>query len=268
MPPEIDPLTGKPKEEQQNVQSTPPPVSHEEFAALRQRLDAFEQNAAGNFSPTPTTPSGPTFDDRIVKIDRQIDDLDKQIDEVNEAGKPGLSKLLRERDKLSEQKLRLRIKHEDIDPAFAVGVQTIEQLSTEVTKGGMKYYDIVKKDMEAHLRQLPPEQRMNPQVRQAAYKMAIGDNVDKIMAAQKEEILRSSAENTNDAPNGRNGRSSQQQYSAGVPDPKKVLGEGALQALKLKGVSIDQEYRRRGYDGWEDYWNKIGKEYFGEQEAA
>jgi hypothetical protein len=129
----------------------------------------------------------------------------------------------------------------------------------------MPHYDIVQKDVEAHLRQLPADQRMNPQVRKAAYQLAVGQNVDKIMAAQKEEILRSAAADLTMAPSGQSGRNTGAQYGADIPDPKKVLGSDALTALRSKGVSVDQEYQRRGYDGWEDYWNKVGKDYFGEE---
>lgn len=263
--PTMDPITGKPIA----PPATPPPdfVPKSDFDALRGRLDAFEQNA-GKFSQQqnyPPPPTGPTFDDQIIELDKKLESLDAAIDKAAEDGNP-ISKLLRERDKINSVKTRIEVSRE-FDPKFAAGVQTIDYLAGEVTRGKMPHYDIVKNDVEQHLNSLPADQRMNPQIRQAAYQLAVGQNIDKIVAVKEEEVRRSVAADQNMAPNGQNGRSAGVgNYGEGVPDPKKVLGSDAMAALRSKNVSVDQEYQRRGYVGWADYWNKVGKKYFGEGE--
>lgn len=265
--PTIDPMTGKPKIEPPPTAPPPNYVPQSDFDALRQRLDVFEQVGLQQqqrdvYSP----PAGPSFDDQIADFDKKLEALDTQIDKAVEDGN-AVSRLLRERDKINSARVRLEVNRE-FDPKFAAGVETIDFLAGEVTRRKMPHYDIVKDDVERHLKSLPANQRMNPQVRQAAYQLAVGQNVDKIVAAKEEEVRRSVAENASMAPNGPNGRmSGGQGYSEGVPDPKKILGSGAIAALKAKNVSVDQEYQRRGYVGWEDYWNKTGKKYFDGEEA-
>ena len=41
-----------------------------------------------------------------------------------------------------------------------------------------------------------------------------------------------------------------------------------MQALKEKGQTVDDYYRGmgRGYTGYEDWYNKVGKKYHGEEE--
>lgn len=265
--PVIDPKTGKPTEPNNEPPKEGDFVPKSEFDALKQRLDVFEQNA-GNFGnqpqapPTPPAPSGPTFDEQMAKLDKAIESIDSQIDAAVADSKP-VSSLMRERDKVNATKIQLRINRE-IEPKFAAGMQTIDYLSGEVTKGKMPYYDVVRKEVDSQLSQLPADQRMDPRVREAAYNLAVGQNIDKIVAAKEEEIRRSVAEAGNLDPNGQTGRTAGQQYSEGIPKPEDVLGPGAIAALNSKGVTVDEEYRRRGYKGWEDYYEKVGKKYFGE----
>lgn len=266
MPPEIDPVTGKPV--------TPPPptpdpnvVPKAEFDDLKRRLDAFERTGPRFAAPAAPPPSiGPTVTEQLRTIDAEIDALDLKIDAAVQEGKP-VSQLMKQRSTLDRKATRLQIKTEDIDPAFSAGIQTIDQLSETVTRGKMKYYDIVKADVDEFLISLPPEQRMNPKMREAAYNMAVGKNVDKITAAQKEEMLREAANPPAPPPPG-NSRSSNAKPGT-IPTPKEVLSSGALAAISLKGITVDEYYKKMGYKGgWADFYEKRGKTYFGESEAA
>ena len=123
--PTIDPVTGKPKEK---GNGDPPPgdfvqISTEEWAGVKARLDTFEKgfNVQPQPAPTPPAPAGPSFDDQIKTLDSGIVALNTKIDEAVSENKP-VSALLDERDKLTQQRTRLQIKHEDIDPVLSQGI--------------------------------------------------------------------------------------------------------------------------------------------------
>lgn len=264
--PIIDPVTGKPKEGNGGTLSPAGDfvqISKDDWTRINARLDTFEKIGFNFGQPAapaqPAAPTGPSFNDRVSEIDRNIETLDSKIDEAVSNNKP-VSALLKERDKLTASRLRLQIKHEDIDPAFATGVDTINQLSDTVTRGQMPYLSIVQKDYEKHLNTLSPEQRMSPKMREAAYKLAIGDNVDKILEAEKEKALRASQEPGSPAP-GSSSRAAGADQDA-IPNPEDVLSRDTLKALKLKGQTPEQYYKSLGYKDWPDYWNKTGKAYF------
>lgn len=261
--PVIDPATGKLKED-----GKPPAegvvISPEEWGSIKGRLDTFEKmgfNVQPAAPAVPAAPAGPTLKDQLKVIDDSLDALSLKIDDAITNQKP-VAALLTERDGLSRQYLRLQIKHEDIDPAFAVGIETIDQLSETVTRGQMPHLDLVRGDYDVALQSLPPEQRMNPKMRQAAYNIAVGQNVDKIMTAKKEEDLRA-ASAQEPPPPGDSSRAAGADQDT-VPKPEDVLSRDTLKALKLKGQSVDAYYKSIGYeDGWGDFWKKSGKEYFG-----
>ena len=261
--PIIDPVTGKPKAPDGN--NTPPgdfvQISKEQWGGINARLDTFEKMGYGSQQPAaaPSAPTGPSFNDRVREIDAGIDALSSKIDEAVSNGKP-VSALLNERDKLTSSRLRMQIKHEDIDPAMAQGIETIDQLSDTVTRGQMPHLSIVQADYNAALNSLTPETRMNPKMRKAAYDIAVGQNVDKIMAAEQERILREAAEPPPDP--GSSSRASGAETDT-IPKPEEVLSRDTLKALKLKGQTAETYYKSMGYEGWDDFYVKRGKEYFG-----
>lgn len=264
--PEIDPITGAENTAESKPQVQSITINQQEWNDIKSRLDSFEQRA-GQFAPQQQIqPTGPTYNDQIQIIDKQLDAIDAKIDEASNDGKP-ISSLLKERDRLSRQATRLQIQHEDLNPALNAGIGAIEQLSSEVTRGKMKYYDIVKVDFERALRELPADQRMNPTIRQTVYELAVGRNAEKILSAKQEEVLRSVASESGASPGGKNGRNSAKNHDSNIPRPKDILPREALMALKSRNISVDDHYRKLGYTGWEDFYNKSGKEYFESQGA-
>jgi len=273
MDPAIDPATGKPKD----PPATPEYVPIADFNAIKQRLDAFEAGTRFSQPPpssTPPAPSGPSVSDQLSGIDKQIEAIDTQIDDAVKDGKP-ISKLNRERDALREKAIRLRIKSEDIDPAMSLGVQTIDQLSDQITRGSMKHLSVpeIKKAYEQALGGLDASQRMNPQMRQAAYNIAVGQHIDKVLEIEKEAMLRADA--TPPPEPGSAGTGRHDADTSWTPDPKKppkpedVLSPGAMKALATKGVTADQYYTRKGYKGgWPEYWEKVGYKYHAPNRAA
>jgi len=278
--PTIDPITGKPVANADDPNAAAAAaenvvqIKKEDWDKLNTRLDTFEKNAMNfNQQPAqpavPAKPAGPTLVDQVQEIDKDIAALNTKIDEAVTGGKP-VSQLMTERDTLMHKRTRLQIKYEDIDPAMNAGIQTIDQISAEITRGKMKYYDLVKDDVEAALASLAPDQRMNPQMREAAYNIAVGKNIAKIMEAQEEEMLRSvsDAANNGTPPVGGNSRANDQPGKDTIPEPKDVLSPSALNAIKSVGKTPDEYYKSLGYaGGWNDFWEKRGKSYFGDEEA-
>ena len=265
--PTIDPITGKPIA----PPTTPPKgdvsVKKEDWDALNKRLDSFERTTM-NFNQQPSAPAapqGPTLADQVKEIDTAIVEFNAKIDDAVTNGKP-ISSLMSERDTLAHRRTRLQIKYEDIDPAMNMGVDTINQISAEMTRGKMKYYDIVKDDVESSLAALPPDQRMNPQMRKAAYDIAVGKNIDSIMDAQKEEILRSASELPGNVPTGGNSRTQNADGTDTIPEASKILSPGAVAAMRSVGKTPDTYYQGLGYKGWDDFYEKKGKSYFGGDE--
>jgi hypothetical protein len=264
--PVIDPTTGEP------VTPNPPEgivIKQEEWDAMKQKLDAFDRGGGGGqfqpqAPPPPPEPSGPTLAEQVSEFDKKINELGVQIDTAIKDEKP-ISELLAKRDSLTSQRTRLVIKSEDIDPALSAGVNTIDKLSAEMTRGQMQYYDVVKDDYEAALSGLPADQRMNPETRKLAYEMSVGKNIDKITELKKEELLRSAADDPSLIPGNNNSRTTPD-VDPNIPSPKDILGSDALAALKLKGKTVDEYYKGLGYQDWPDYWEKTGKAYFGEGE--
>ena len=274
----IDPKTGDlnagaANNNKEDDKGTPPPasgepqsvsISQDEWNSMKTRLDVYERqfatmNVQNGPPPTPPKPAGPTFESQVNDLDQQINSLDDQIDKANEEGKP-IKDLLRKQRKLNTKLTRLVIEHETIDPLRQQGLQTLGYLSTEITRSKMPYYDLVKDDMNAFLDSLGEEQRADPKIQEFAYKSCVGDQkvLNQILATEKEKVLREAATTpVPDASGSGRGRT-----KSNVPSAAKILGPQAMAALREKGTTPDKHYQAFGYEGWEDYWNKKGKEHF------
>ena len=54
-----------------------------------------------------------------------------------------------------------------------------------------------------------------------------------------------------------------------TPKPADVLSRDSLAAIAAIGKTPDEYYQNRGYKGgWKEFWEKRGKEYFGEPTVA
>jgi len=265
--PIIDPATGKPKESETDPNAIET-VPKADFDVLKQRLDSFEAGARST-QPSqpiqPATPTGPTIADQIGTLNTQIDAIDTKIDEAVQQQQP-IAKLNKERAGLERQVTRLQIKSEDIDPAMSAGINTIDMLSDEITKGKMDKLSIpeVKQSYDAALSQLTPEQRMNPKMREAAYNMALGANIAIITEATKEATLRSNTQNQLDPSNANNAREEGKKGNGTTPKPEEILSKESISAMSTVGKTPDEYYKGMGYAGWNDFWEKRGKEYFGD----
>lgn len=255
--PLIDPGTGDPVV----PEDAPKTVSIEEFNQLKGKLDAFETmyKDKGTLTPAPVAPSGPTFEEQVSEITSKIDKIDDQIDEALANGKP-IKALNKQRDVLLLERTTLQVRG-TIEPQLANGLQTLNSLTERVTKGDMPYLDLVKDDYEAGLQTLTPEAQADPAVRLKVYQFAVGMNVDKVHEARNEERLRREADQAaleapRSSPKGKN-------Y---VPKPSEIWPKDTIRMIRESGSSPEKYVQTvLGYADWNEYWEKSGKDYFGEQ---
>lgn len=264
----VDPTTG------QAAQPAPPPdneegtvsIKKDEWEGMKKRLDSFESGYRVGQQQTrpvdPPAPSGPSVLDQVKEIDTDIQKLNVEIDEAVSEGK-AVSSLLTKRDNLTSKRLRLQIKSEDIDPMMNTGIRTMDALTDEITRGKMAHLSVpeVKQSYEEAIGGLTPDQRINPAMRQAAYNMAVGQNIDKIKEIQREAILREDTQNAA-TPGSGNGRT-QDTGSGDIPKPEDTLSKGALDAIRLKGITVDEYFKKAGHkEGYRGWYKK----HYGEEE--
>lgn len=262
--PVIDPTTGKP--------ATPPggepkliSIPETEWAEMKGKLDVFDRLGSRLAEPAaaaPAAPSGPTLASQLADIDKQLEAIDDRID-VAISDQKSVKSLNRERDKLTSQRLRLQITHEDLNPMRTAGMSTLNQLSAEMTRGKMPHYELVKGDFDKILTGLPLEAQMNPETRQMVYRQACGMNIEKITSTEAEKLMRASA--TQQALDVTKSSRGKDKDGNEIPKPVDVLGAGAIAALREKGQTVEQYYQSRGYaGGWTEYYTKH-KDYFASQ---
>jgi hypothetical protein len=260
--PAIDPKTGQPAEptgdppEMIQVNKAEFEEMQKGFLEMKGKLDVFDRFGP-SFNQQPASPApakGPTLADQVKEIDEQIDALDAKIDKAIEDREP-VSALMRSRDTLNAQRIRMEIKHNDIDPLRDISVNSIDSLSDKVVRGGMEHFDIVKDDYNAILKQIPPEQRMTQQAKQFAYNTAVGQNFTKIFEAKKEAILRDAA--TQNPPDSASSKQVKDDDGDVIPKPEEVLSKSAFAALREKGQDVDSYYKSLGHkDGWAGYYKR------------
>jgi hypothetical protein len=264
------------QEEQQEEQPTPPSyVSKEDFAELKGMVEGLSQSfrSFGETREQPREqPRGPSIDEQTQQLNTQLEQLYDQFDQAVNEGK-GASKIQREISKLENAKADLKYGAK-IEELQQWGTYAIDQLTDKVVSGSMPLLSIpeVKKAYEDAIKTMAPDQRMNPQVRETAYKFAVGDNMDRIVEFKIQEQLRKGEEEAvTQTPTGKSGRTQEQEGDPNrIPDPSEVLPEEAIKAVrdhpKWQG-NFDAYYKSLGYKDWETYWKKTGKAYFrGEEE--
>ena len=87
--------------------------------------------------------------------------------------------------------------------------------------------------------------------------MVASQLIEKITEAEKEALLRAPAdgEGGTGTPPTNTSRSSNAAADT-TPKPEDVLSKGALAAIRSKGISVDEYYKKLGHDGWDGYFKK------------
>lgn len=241
-----------------------------EMNGIGKRLDYLEKSGP-NFAaqpPQPEPPKGPTVDEQVVQLDKDLETLDSQIDKAIEDEKP-VSSLLRERDKINEKKIRLRTE-ESVNVLRSQGLQSISQLSKEISQAKMPYLEAIpeiKTTYEAMLAKATPEMLSNPESLSAAYNFAVGQNMTKVIDFEREKAQRAAdADNPPPPPPGKTGRDIKGGGEGGEkPTFEEHFGEDAMNALKRQNVTKDEFAKKLGYKDADDY---LAQALAQEEEAA
>lgn len=268
--PIIDPTTGLPVVD---PNATPPPefVPKADFDAVKSRLDTLELSGGFNpqpapAAPLPAAPPGPTIADQIKTIDTDIASLDANIKQADVDEKPSGS-LLSARQDLVSQRNRIQIVTEDIAPIRETGFNVMGSLSETVMQAQMPNlkHDFVKRSYDAVMGTMAPEHKMNPEVMQMAYDKAVGENVDKLTKFASEEAIRAHVDANPPPPT--NTPRDRFINSAGdpIPKPEEIFDKDGMAALRMTANGdADVFYQKLGYTSYADWWEKTGKEYYGE----
>lgn len=253
---------------------TPPAVDppKEEFVQIKKedwdgvqdklkRLDVFEQRFSELGTPAqpaaPAPPPGPTMDEQLADVDKEISAMDADVDKAVEEGK-GVAALLKKRDALLTKKNQIMVDSR-VGELSDRGFSTIDQLSDIVMKGQMPYLDVVKGDYDKIIASMPQAARANPQARLLAYNNAVGQNVDKITTLEREKALREGAATTQTTP----GAPGREVVDGGdkAPKPEEVLSAENLEAIHGLGFTVDEYYKRMKGKTWAEHYEE-SKEYY------
>lgn len=162
-----------------------------------------------------------------------------------------------------------RLYQERIVPLEQYGVQTFNELSERVVGKDQKHYNLLRKEVDQQLAQMDPALRASPRARDFAYKMAVAENMDRIVQAEVEAKLRTTADDeagltqrsTSDRGVGTrtDGKQKQQQ------SPMEVFGNESLKALRSVGRDMEHMAKRMGYKNADEYM-KLAEETYGFEE--
>jgi hypothetical protein len=154
-----------------------------------------------------------------------------------------------------------------VEPLRVTGTKAISDITNRVMRASMPHYELLKNDVDKMLDSLDPAIRMQPETVEHVYNIAVGKNVDKIVATEVEKQLRQSREA--DAATGGGGDASSRQVETGATELKEfaeIVGPDAMAALKTRKQTPEQFVARQGYASIEA-WLKVAKEQ-GEPEGA
>lgn len=111
-------------------------------------------------------------------------------------------------------------------------------MALEMAKPKMKYYDkpYVKQEVDNYIKQMPANQRLNPQNHLVVYNAVVGAHMDKIVAEELEAAARKNRNTVGAQPGGSTGRSNESPVHASV---KEVFGDEAERELRSRGRSLE-----------------------------
>jgi hypothetical protein len=119
----------------------------------------------------------------------------------------------------------------------------------------MPHYERFKKEINGMLREVPANQRLNPETHKLVYQAVVGLHVDELANEAAEAAIRKSkapAQDSGSAAAGRGGG-----MSAKDESPEAVFGVDAVRSLHEVGRSADETYKRMGYKGgYKEYLEK------------
>lgn len=263
---------------------TPPApqfVTVETFNAMQQQLGAMAENLKslterqkGYQQQAPAAPAAPPEDPhkatkaRIAEVDRELADTNMAIEKSYANYGEGIGPLLTKQQKLMFERSDLQGKLNTptgTDPRLDAGFRTLDTLAQEVMSGKMPYLSVkeVKEFYDNHINSLPPEQRMNPEVKQGVYNLAVGANLSIIEELRKQEWLREQENPTQDQQQGAASGRQQPSNGSGEVKPEDLFSPETLRMIKnSRHRTVDRYCESLGYADFTDYAEK-NKDYLG-----
>jgi hypothetical protein len=255
--PVVDPKV-EPKVEELDIKET--------LGEISKRLDKFDGRfeglTAAQSAPVVPAPveQGPTVQDQIAEINKDIVAVTQEYDQAIKDGNP-TGEILLKRDELLEKRTTLNLTSH-FDEKMAAGIGAIDALTSKAAEGDMPHLKIpeVKKAYDDMIATVPQAQRMNLEVRKGVYNLVVGQNVETIVKTTTEAALRQDPDPTQ-TPSGGTGRDVDVDGDDAIPAPEDMLSAGALASIAGQGMSVDQYYQKRHGCSWEEYY-KENKEFF------
>lgn len=184
-------------------------------------------------------------------------------DEIEKAWDEGDTKRARKMEKhnadLRVDEALHRVRTEEIDPIRQAGLGAIASLTDRVLATKMKYLTIpqVKKTYESYKAQATQSGTiLNDVAMEKIYNLAVGDNMDLVLAADREAFQRQQAA-TNVQTDAAKSSRTEGKTSDVIPKPEEYYSHEALELLKRVGRTPDTEAQRRGFADWDEYYTKV-----------
>jgi hypothetical protein len=253
----------------------------ENFETVNKTLQEVNLRIQGFASPQPAQPSAPPGPTETEKLQSQLREkqaelsrLNKQFEDAYSSAQP-VGDIMAKKDAISAEisEIRSELKWRPrLDALEQTGGQALEQLTDTVTRGQMPYLSDpdVKRTYEETMKQIPQQYRSDMRVRKQAYDAAVGANHEKLFEARLQEAARKAADDPPGGTQEPGAAGSGRQHSSGggpsIPDPKEVLSSDNLAAIRASGKTVESYYKSLGYEGWADFYEKTGREFFEEGE--
>lgn len=216
-------------------------IKQEDWEGVGKRLDFLERPVV-EAPAAPVAPAGPSVDEQVVGMDKELGSLGKQIDEAIKEEKP-ISELLAKRDAVAAKRNEV-VTDAKVGTVMNQGLETLQHLTTEVTASKMPHLGIVRTEYDTILANMPQEHKASLKAQMAAYDLAVGRNMDKILASEKEKFQREDLTNTQDVTEhtGRDTGGGDE-----TPSFEEYIGSEGMLALKAASRTPEEYVKRLGH---------------------
>jgi hypothetical protein len=213
------PSTGKPEEPPKYVDEGRFNQAMDEVRGLGSKLDQFTGLFTGLMTgqppPVPQTPQTEAPIDDVTDEEYADAVLRGDAAKIQKRTRAEIERAKRDLQKTYDQRLGTLERQ---------GMGILDQVSGELGQqalGAMPYYQVLKGDIDAALKQLPAHQR-TPEMRQHIYHAVVGANLDKVRAHDAAEAARIQKERDTLEPPGR-----AREHEQG-PTPETIFGDAIL----------------------------------------
>lgn len=181
-----------------------------------------------------------------------IEDVsDEEFDKALRDGGEGAAKIVAKRMKANEERMR-RDFGQQVQQLQTTGLGAIAGL-TKQQLASRPFYSRFKKEIDDMVSTLSPEAQINAEALDAVYNLVVGKHVHELVEEGK-QVTAAELAKTQDIPAA--GTRFRDSKGNEIPKPEEVLPSEALDAIRYKGMTPDEYYRGRGYNGWAGYYEE------------